>query len=711
VAYYHSPGVAVAAAVMKYVAFTLLALVSLGAAAPRGDDAETSPVTKVVNLLADLKAKIVADGKSESNTYSKFACWCEKTTKRKASDITTAEDDLRSLGQQILKLKGKVATLSAEIKELGEKIEDNQDEQESATSLRSKRNGKFMARQEETKQALAALEKAVGALVTGTKLLQTDATMQTMSAVQTVLNTIPSDAPLNNDHMSFLSEFVKNGADGTYAPQSATIQGILTDMYDTFASDLEGATMSEATQNKNYEKLTATLQTEANEMKEIKSRKEEQRSDAESDLADTTATYDDTTDQMKADIAFFDQTKTSCDTKHQEWSLREKLRDEELEGVEKALALLSSDDARDLFASAIKPGVEAASFLQLDTDNVLDVQAVATKAYGLLKAQATRASSFRLATLAVQVRTAKVGHFDKVIKAIDDMVGTLNDEGEADRAKKTQCNDEYQKIARTVSDLDWNIKNNDAKINKLESLIEMRKEEKQTTIEQINDTKDHMAKITADRKEEHEAFQNAQSDDRAAVKLLNSAKDALTAFYEKNDVKMGPTQGLRLMQADPAFAVSEDQAPDATLSGKGNNKGQSKGVVSMMKFIIQDLEDELVNDGKAEAQNQADFEAEMKTAEDLKGDLEAKKVNLADIISKRQGEKAEENKDKKGNNKDRDAELNYKDKITPDCDWILKNFNGRATAREAEMSGLVSAKEFLAGKAGLLQLASTHLRR
>merc|ERR1740130_2417730 len=91
----------------------------------------------------------------------------------------------------------------------------------------------------------------------------------------------------------------------------------------------------------------------------------------------------------------------------------------------------------------------------------------------------------------------------------------------------------------------------------------------------------------------------------------------------------------------------------------------------------------------------------MDTANELLKDLGAKKVSLEEIISKRKDEK---NSDKKDNNKDRDAELKYQDKIKPDCDWILKAFDGRATARNAEMSGLTSAKEFLAGKTSLLQI-------
>jgi len=554
-----------------------------------------------------------------------------------------------------------------------------------------------MSMQAETKEAIAALEEAIVTLKSGTKLLQTGSALQATSAVQSVLDKLPSDAQLNGKTMSFLSEFIANGAAGKYAPQSATIQGMLSDMYETFAANLEDATMAESKQNQNYEKLTATLEQESNDLNKIKSRKEEQKADSESDLADTTSTYDDTTDQMKADIRFFDQTKGACGTKHSEWTLRQKLRDEELKGIETALGFLSSDKARELFAKSIKPGVEAASFLQTDNAQADDAQAVSFRAYGMLKAQATKSNSFRLASLAVLVRTTKVGHFDAVIKAIDGMIATLGDEGASDRAKKVQCNKEYQKIARHVQDKDWKIKNNDATINKFEQLIQLRKSERRVAIDQISDTNEYMKKITADRKQEHAEFQKAKKDDQDAIALLSTAKEALTAYYKKNSIKMGAVQGLRLVQAAP-------ETPELNFSGKGSNNKQSKGIVSLMTYIIQDLVDEVSNGAKSEAQNQADYEGETKTAKHLLKDLVSKKANLEGIIAKRNAAKTEEHRDMTTNQKERNAELSYKGKITPDCDWIKKNFNGRATARDAEMGGLVSAKEFLAGKAALLQL-------
>merc|ERR1719456_543688 len=173
-------------------------------------------------------------------------------------------------------------------------------------------------------------------------------------------------------------------------------------------------------------------------MKATRARKETEKAEAEAMLADTTKAYDDTEKQMKADTEFFDQTKAACQSKHEEWTVRKDLRDAELDGINKALEILTSDEARELFAKSIKPGVE--TFLQIASTPALlqdSASAPAARAYNALKSQVKKSHSIRLAALAVQIRTTKVGHFDEVIKAIDEMITTLKEEGAADLAKKT----------------------------------------------------------------------------------------------------------------------------------------------------------------------------------------------------------------------------------------------------------------------------------
>merc|ERR1719327_834744 len=441
------------------------------------------------------------------------------------------------------------------------------------------------------------------------------------NAIKTVMETVPSKVDMPRERMALLSEFVS--AKAGYAPQSATIQGMLGDMYTTFSANLESSTLDEANQNKDYEDLFASLEKENNQMKETRARKEEEKAEAEAMLADTTKAYDDTEKQMKADMEFFDQTKAACESKHEEWTVRKELRDAELDGINKALEILTSDEARELFAKSIKPGVE--TFLQIASSPSLlqdSVNAPAARAYNALKGQVKKSHSIRLAALAVQIRSSKAGHFDEVIKAIDEMLKTLQEEGADDLAKKTQCLDEYQEITKTVKDLDWQIKNNLAKIAKLEKLIELRTKEKEETIAKIKETKQYMSDITDERKEENEAYLQDKKDDEDAKDLLEKAKEAFTKFYKEQGVKMGPIQGsVKLLQEEPAFERSADDAPDATFSKKGNNKVQGKGIVSLFDYIIEDLEDELANEKKAEAKSQEEYEAEMATAQKLVDEL------------------------------------------------------------------------------------------
>jgi hypothetical protein len=124
--------------------------------------------------------------------------------------------------------------------------------------------------------------------------------------------------------------------------------------------------------------------------------------------------------------------------------------------------------------------------------------------------------------------------------------------------------------------------------------------------------------------------------------------------------------------------------------------------LSLLTYIIEDLNDEVANGKKAEAQSQLEYEEEKATAEKLEKELVAKKVNLEGIIAKRNTDKEEENQSMKDNNGDRDSELGYQTKIKPDCDWIIGAFDKRADARAAEMKGLTSAKELLSGQSALL---------
>jgi len=675
---------------------------------------DTAPVTKVVNLLQSLKERIKTDSKEEGKSFDKYACWCQATSKRKAEDITDAQEDMRRLSQQTLSLRGKVAVLASEIATLTKKIEENDEQQKDATAIRQKENAAFVADATEMKEALAALEKAITVLKKATRqtspaegsLLQQETTMA-VSAVRAALRALPSRAHFELSDVSLLSEFAVSGAGAgaMYAPQSATVQGILANMYSTFAADLESAHETEGSRNRLFEDLIATLESARLDFEATRERKEDAKASAEEALADALTTYDDTERQMKADTAFFDETKAACEGKRNDWDAREKLRNEELAGIQRAIDILAGDEARDLFRRAIKPGFE--TFLQVASvaESSVKSSAPAGRAYAKLSGEALRSHSLRLAALALELRTTKVGHFDKVLAAIDSMIATLNSEGSADIAKRDQCKEEYKIIASVVADLNWKIEVNTATIGKLNKLIAQKTEEKVQTVKEIEEVNATMIAMTEQREAENTAFLHAKKEDLAAIKLLSNATDALVAFYNNNSVQLGKIQAsvkdLALAQkmplVEPEFAVSEDQAPDGGFSAKGSRKIEAKNILSLMMMITQELEDEVENDTKEEAAMQAEYDRQMDAARKSRAALQKKKVHLVKEIADRESDRNDEENLKGENEDDLKGEQDYQKDIKPDCDWIIRAFAERAERRAAEMGGLVQAKEYLAG--------------
>ena len=127
----------------------------------------------------------------------------------------------------------------------------------------------------------------------------------------------------------------------------------------------------------------------------------------------------DTRKTLKADEEFLAMLKEKCSMTDGEWEERQKTRQLEMEACSKALAVLSGDDAHDLFTKTFNPALVQAGAAAHSERR--------TAASKLLSAVASKLNSPRLAALAVRVR---LDAFTRVKKAIDDMVAQLLTEKE-----------------------------------------------------------------------------------------------------------------------------------------------------------------------------------------------------------------------------------------------------------------------------------------
>merc|ERR1719247_1908213 len=531
-------------------------------------------------------------------------------------------------------------------------------------------------------QTLNALQRAIETLSgagTTTALLQMNSPkdeltlLRTAAMVHSAMKRLPKDHLLTSKQLSALAAFTADPAEyydqkaekkASYSPASATIQGILKDMYDTFSMNLEKSTETEATQQKNFESVMAVNSAEMATLTATRTKKEQEKADAEKVLADTQENLDSTKAEMDASVLLFDDTKKVCGSKAAEWNERVRARTEELAGIEKALEILTSDDAKALFNKSIKPGKE--TFLQVASSHKMSKPEVQMKVFNLLKKTASASKSIRLATIAAQVRSS--GHFDIVIEEVNKMIATLEQEQKDDFEHKDWCKEETFKNEQEASRYEYKIEKLDGKIAKFSAHVDALETSRLETINLIRGVRDDIDKMEDERKEAHSVYESKKADDEGASALLSAAIESLSAFYKNNKTGMGEVQGSInfLQKRGPEFEVSADQAPDATFSSAGKSTGASKGIISTLTMIKEDLDDEIKNGVKEDIESQVEFEEQLNAAKKLKQDLIDKKTNLESSISQTNGEIDATNTEKGDNQGLLNDEHEYLWSIKPD---------------------------------------------
>jgi len=675
-----------------------------------------TPVTKVVELIQEMKAKIEADGKAEQKVYDKFACWCEKTTARKAGAIDEAKASIEELSTTVLTLKGKTATMKAEAAQLEKDIAANIDGANEATSIREKETADYETARSDLEQAIGALERAIGILTgAGEKTasaLQEAEILSVAGGVKGALRMIPSGedfGTLTEENRNMVEAFVSDpskffgqhakfsgiqqkGPFGDYAPASGAIQGILKGMYDAFTSDLETKNADQAMKQKQYEELSATKSAELATLQATLANKKKTLGEDTKTMTDSSVERDETQAQLADDEKFFEETKSACKAKADEWAERSRLRTEELAGVNKAIEILTSDEAAATFGRATSMLLQTQQRSAVKNDGK-------EEAFRTLKALAGKHHSLRMAAMAAMIQTASKGHFDMVVTEVDKMLAELRQEEMDDITLRDYCQAEEVKVEGEIEDLVHEMDTIQGLIDRLNA----KKKETQTDITQtetdIAATEDAMAEALSNRNSENEDFKAALKDDIDAVALLASAIDAMTAFYKNNKLPLGLLAQKKGMHGkeDPEYSVDPDKAPETFSAPYGGRSSEGGGITSIMGYIKEDLENEIKTSKAGEAAAQKEFEeqraAALKSLEALnqkKVTLEQQEADLDEKIADAEGEK-----DSKGTMKAQKKQ--YREDLKPKCDWMKEAFDTRRTNRQAEMDGMMHAKASLAG--------------
>merc|ERR1719355_188695 len=630
-------------------------------------EAKNRPVAKVVALLKDMLTQMEKEGEEDEEIYDKMACWCETNDKEKTKAIADAEARIEDLTTMIEELTASSARLNTEIKNLEGEVAKNQEALDKATALRQKQLAEFNAEEKDALEALSALKAAIVVLSKhhgGAAALQTEELVSISSILRHQMHKhadilgevitpkqkriIASFVQAPEDYFkdtAFLQTGKQVPSAGSYAPASGEIFGILKQMKETFEANLSQSQKEEMENQKAYEDLKAAK--------------------ADEKLANSKEDLEDTRNTLSADEKFLMDLKEKC----------QKTRQEEMAAVSKALAILSSDDAHDLFTKTFNP-----SFVQktASANSLRRVQAAK-----LLVAAAQKFQNPRMAQLAQAVR---LDAFVKVKKAIDDMVAELMKQKEDEIKHKDWCVDEMNTNERTTEMKNRDKDDLNAKIEDLTSTIEALTTAIETLKAEIAEMQVQLKRAGEDREKENKEFQTTVADQRATQKLLQQALNVLKGFYDKKAAAAALVQAGQPAGPPPPPGFKEYK-----------KSGAAGGVMGMIQQIINDakaMEAEAIKSEEDAQKAYEDFVVETNACiEEKAKDI----VNKSEIKAKAEADKTKAEEDKANV----EAELEQLSIESADlhssCDFVLKNFEIRQTARSQEIEALKQAKAILSG--------------
>jgi len=664
---------------MPAVTVFLLACMAGPAMALVQDDTKNRPVSKVITLLKDMVAQLEKEAEEDEEVYETMGCWCETNDKAKTKSIADAEQAISDLTAAIEGFTASSARLNTEIANLEKEVAKNSAALDTATALRTKELAEFNAEEKESLQTISSLKSAVIALSKHheASLVQAESSATAMDFLKVPVmlqSLVTKHADMFTPAQKrAVGSFVQTATNDNYAPASGEIFGILKQMKETFETNLANSQKEEMQSQKDYEDLKAAKEEEIKAGQDLIDTKTVELGTTDEKNAQSKESLEDTRDTLAADTAFLADLKERCQNMDQEYEERTKTRQLEIQAVSKALAFLSSDEAHDLFTRTF-------NFLQtrvtINSHKRVQVSKVLSDA-------AKKFTDPRLSTLAVQ---ARLDAFTKVKKSIQDMVDKLIKEKEDEIKHKDFCVEELNNNERDTEMKERDKADLIAKIDDLASTIDTLAKEIEVLKADVAELQVQMKRAGEDREKQNKEFQVTVADQRATQKLLAAALNILKGFYEK----------AALVQKKATEKQMAGQAPPPGFKSYEKNAA-SGGVMGMMQGIIDDakaMEAEAIRGEEDSQKSYEDFVKDTNTSIEMKTkDI----VSKSDMKAKAEGEKVEAESELEATMGEIEQLMNENADLHKSCDFTLKNFELRQTARDDEIEALKQALAMFSG--------------
>jgi len=588
------------------------------AGAEGAKDAKMAAVNKVVQMLEDLQAQVLAEGEAEAATYNKFACFCKTTQKDKSDSIATGKTDKESLMADIKKF-------TKQREALDKKIADHEDNIEKAEKKMKEANDKRAATLKVYETNAADLSAAIASVTEAIKVLKSSKA-PSLVQLQSVGATV-QQASLMADALGLGGADVQKAAAFLQADQPAVemedykfhSSGIIKTLEKLAGDFRKTKEQVDADEVQSVQEHTMFIQDRTDYVKAQTHALGQAKADREQKIEDIgTANQELTTvsAQLLDDMQYLDELNTICSDKAKTWDQRTKLRANELTAITQATGIVKSTVAEKTLASTIRfaqtgstvrlasavtssdsamEAIEAAAeqeesgepvaFLQrklVNKHSPSDVDAGKQYIISMLKGKGKELKSTLLVALATKMEADPLA---KVKKLIQELIERLLTEAANEANQKGWCDKATADAEQKRKYSSEKVASLNAKMAKQEALIAKLSEEIKTLLADIAKLEDDQAKAKKDRKEESDENAATVVEAKAGLAAVNMAIDILDKFY-KTSAKA--KVDLSLAQKGPL-----DDAPDAGFDNGEAYQGagaESGGIIGMMEVIQSDFQ-------------------------------------------------------------------------------------------------------------------------
>merc|ERR1719265_595472 len=273
--------------------------------------ATTNPLSKTIELLDSLSAKIKAEADKEAKAYKEYVAWCDDASANLKYEIKTGEAKKEELQATITKSAADIEASDDKIEDLAGSISADEKELKEATAVRAKEAADFAASEAELVDAIDTLDRAV--MVLQKEMKKNPAALTQVNAASSLdkmlksLSTVIDAAAFPVTDQKKLTALVQARQSGesdddefgapaaaVYKSHSSGIFDVLEDMKEKAEGQLSDPRKAESTTKHNFQmlkqSLTDQIEADSKDMEEEKSFKaatEESKAVAEGDLAET----------------------------------------------------------------------------------------------------------------------------------------------------------------------------------------------------------------------------------------------------------------------------------------------------------------------------------------------------------------------------------------------------------------------------------------